>query len=479
MDFVHAAISQATQAVPPVETIVVQGVTYIVDEKIGEGAFSTVHRCHNIQKSASPENSVAIKRMQLGNDKARAGAAKQELELAAMVGNGSNPNIVRCVGYEIRSYSQAYLVLEHCSDSLVNLMKSVQQKGHLFTQDTVIRIFCSVVNAVVHLHGQSPPITHRDIKAENVLISSNDEFKLTDFGSATREAYECRNPADVAKAQDELDRHTTLQYRSPEMIDLWRGHRIDQSADVWALGVLLYYLCYFRLPFDETKLAILNSQLVFPAVPSYDSNILESIRHCLVSDPTKRWSVFHLAVHLQKSFPNLTVSLSGVTVPIKLVQQPLVTSVAPLSPSSDPPPCGTTNSKNDLFSKLLWNGPPGPKVGVSPTKEQTFLSPQPQEIDLFALAPEKKVEKNAQKPVSTSLFDDWPTSPQANQKPAPTHTTKLNISDAPKGHVRKDSNQAIEDVFEALSVSQQQKARTDPVAPTHPESDHILDRVFN
>lgn len=52
---------------------------------------------------------------------------------------------------------------------------------------------------------------------------------------------------------------TTPMYRAPEMLDTWSNHPIDHSVDIWALGCILYTLCYMQHPFeDSAKLAILN-----------------------------------------------------------------------------------------------------------------------------------------------------------------------------------------------------------------------------
>jgi serine/threonine protein kinase len=61
-----------------------------------------------------------------------------------------------------------------------------------------------------------------------------------------------------------MSRYTTLSYRAPEMVDLYSGVPIDPKSDCWALGVLLYKLCYFTLPFGESALAIQSGQFTFP-----------------------------------------------------------------------------------------------------------------------------------------------------------------------------------------------------------------------
>ena len=69
------------------------------------------------------------------------------------------------------------------------------------------------------------------------------------------------------------------------MVDPYRRQPIDQKSDIWALGVLLYKLCYFTTPFEEGgQLAILNARFRFPNFPVYSDalKILISGLSCLL-----------------------------------------------------------------------------------------------------------------------------------------------------------------------------------------------------
>jgi cyclin G-associated kinase len=63
-----------------------------------------------------------------------------------------------------------------------------------------------------------------------------------------------------------MARFTTPMYRAPEMLDTWDNRSITASSDVWALGCVLYMLCYMKHPFeDSAKLRILNGNYAIPA----------------------------------------------------------------------------------------------------------------------------------------------------------------------------------------------------------------------
>jgi len=152
------------------------------------------------------------------------------------------------------------------------------------SETEVLQMFVEVCEGVAHMHNSRPPLLHRDLKVENILQSSATSFKLCDFGSTTTVSRPPANSQEMRALEFDLNRHTTLQYRAPEMIDLPSRRPIDEKSDVWALGVLLYKLCYYTTPFEEHgPLAILNVQYKFPAYPVYSQKmthlISESLRH--------------------------------------------------------------------------------------------------------------------------------------------------------------------------------------------------------
>lgn len=143
------------------------------------------------------------------------------------------------------------------------------------TEAEILQIFVDVLEGVAAMHNLRPALLHRDLKVENILQSSSTSFKLCDFGSATPVAL--RPPSttqEIRALEADLNRHTTLQYRPPEMIDPYLRRPIDEKSDVWALGVLLYKLCYYTTPFEEHgPLAILNVQYRMPPYPVYSPQL--------------------------------------------------------------------------------------------------------------------------------------------------------------------------------------------------------------
>ncbi|KAJ1562023.1 hypothetical protein HK405_000674 [Cladochytrium tenue] len=133
-------------------------------------------------------------------------------------------------GYEV------LILMEYCSGGhLVDLLNS--RLHSRLGEREILNIFSDVCEAVAHMHFQpGGPIVHRDIKAENVLIASNGStYKLCDFGSSSRRRIPPNTPLSVAetrKLEEDIDKHTTLQYRAPEICDLYQRKEWMLKADV-------------------------------------------------------------------------------------------------------------------------------------------------------------------------------------------------------------------------------------------------------
>lgn len=147
------------------------------------------------------------------------------------------------------------------------------------------------------MHYCNPPVLHRDLKVENILILNQDHFKLCDFGSSSlsKGDYIPSSLKEVQKVEDDIQRHTTLQYRAPEMIDVYQKRPINEKADIWAMGVLLYKLCYYTTPFEEDgQLAILNAKYTFPSLPTFSAGIRQLMASMLQEDQRDRPTIYQV-----------------------------------------------------------------------------------------------------------------------------------------------------------------------------------------
>ena len=177
-------------------------------------------------------------------------------------------------GYEV------FLLMEYCQGSgLIDFMNTRLQNR--LTEPEILKIFSDVAEGVACMHYLKPPLLHRDLKVENILIStsgSSRTYKLCDFGSTAPPRPAAATAAEARLIESDVQRHTTMQYRSPEMVDVFRKLPIDEKSDIWALGVLLYKLCYYTTPFeDQGQMAILNASFKFPSYPAFSDKLKKLI----------------------------------------------------------------------------------------------------------------------------------------------------------------------------------------------------------
>ena len=215
--------------------------------------------------------------------------------------------IVNCY-YIIKEKSNIYYVMEYMKGGdLFSLLSSVY-----LLKSTIQLITAEVLLSLFYLHSKN--ITHRDIKPENILINDEGHFKLTDFGLSQCEnksnkyaVYHGNNNVlfnndDIENSNEELKKKLvgTLNYMAPE--NFTEEYEITFAVDYWALGVLIYELYTFKVPFDAEctnaiKENIINIKINWEYInceetrDNYDNvdDAIDLIKKFLVKNPYERW----------------------------------------------------------------------------------------------------------------------------------------------------------------------------------------------
>ncbi|XP_030592919.1 cyclin-G-associated kinase-like isoform X1 [Archocentrus centrarchus] len=270
---------------------------------IAEGGFAFVYEAQDM----SSGKDYALKRL-LSNEEEKNKEIIQEV--CFMKKLSGHPNTVQfcsaaSISKEESDTGQAeFLILtELCKGQLVDFIKRVEQRAPL-SCDTVLKIFYQACRAVQHMHKQKPAIIHRDLKIENLLISNQGTIKLCDFGSATTVSHYPDYSWSAQKrsmVEDEITRNTTPAYRTPEMIDLYSNFPINEKQDIWALGCILYLLCFKQHPFEDgAKLQIVNGKYSIPQNDVKYTVYHDLIRSMLKVNPEERLSITELVNQLQE-----------------------------------------------------------------------------------------------------------------------------------------------------------------------------------
>ncbi|KAM7369333.1 hypothetical protein PAMP_013608 [Pampus punctatissimus] len=244
---------------------------YKVRGEIGYGTFSRVKLAFH----ALTKDKVALKIL----DRTRLDAHTQRL-LSREIGSMESlqhPNVVRL--YEVvETPSRLFLVLEYAGGG--DLHNKICNEGKL-SENTSKITFAQILSAIKYMHNMS--IIHRDLKAENVLFTSSGCVKVADFGFSTR----------VSNRSDALDTFCgSPPYAAPELFrdECYQGPPVD----VWAMGVLLFFMVTGTMPFRaETmgklrRCVIEGAYTIPPWVPGPCQRLIKGI---LKPVPAERYAV--------------------------------------------------------------------------------------------------------------------------------------------------------------------------------------------
>ena len=264
----------------PGTKVQVGGHRVVIEKYLSEGGFAHVYLVR-LPKPVDGDDGAVLKRVAVPDKEALASMRTEVETMKKLKGRRQIVNYIDSHASQLKGGGyEVFLLMEYCNGGgLIDFMNTRLQNR--LTEPEVLKIFSDVALGVACMHYLKPPLLHRDLKVENVLITtsgSTRRYKLCDFGSTAPPRPAATSAVEGRLIEDDVQKNTTLQYRSPEMIDVYRKQPIDEKSDIWALGVLLYKLCYYKTPFEEQgQMAILNASFKFPGYPSFSDQIKKLI----------------------------------------------------------------------------------------------------------------------------------------------------------------------------------------------------------
>lgn len=220
---------------------------YELLEKIGDGGMAVVYkaRCRLLKRFVA----IKILKPEFTKDVKFIESFRRESQAAASL---SHPNIVNVfdVGQEGNIY---YIVMELVEGQV--LSDIIKNQGPL-EPVKAIEITKQIASALAFAHKNH--IIHRDVKPHNILMTTEGDAKITDFGiaKAVNEATIVGNTGMVMGS---------VHYFSPEQA---RGGYVDEKTDIYSLGIVLYELLTGKVPFDaENPVAVALMHMNDPMVP--------------------------------------------------------------------------------------------------------------------------------------------------------------------------------------------------------------------
>ena len=247
---------------------------YQIGSAIGIGATGCVYLGCDIQTGAP----VVIKAMRRDLLAGQPEFLERFRREARVLADLDHPNIVKLLA-TVEEGDEHSLVMQYAgSRSLADVLRREPQ----LPVDRVIAIGRGVAAGLAEVHRMR--ILHRDLKPSNILIADDGAPLLTDFGLARCCCCDALTSAGALVG--------TFQYVCPEA---WHGARLDERADIWSFGVVLYEMLAGVRPFDgespyEIMWAINNEPL--PDLSGYRAGVPEGlqalVRHMLMRDVAGR-----------------------------------------------------------------------------------------------------------------------------------------------------------------------------------------------
>ncbi|MBO5657719.1 MAG: Stk1 family PASTA domain-containing Ser/Thr kinase, partial [Agathobacter sp.] len=258
---------------------------YEILAKIGTGGMADVYKAkdHILGRIVA----VKVLKAEFSEDVNFVTKFRTEAQSAAGL---EHPNIVNI--YDVGSENGLhFIVMEHIEG--ITLKTYIEKKGQLtFKESTSIAI--QVARGIETAHNKE--ITHRDIKPQNIIISTEGKVKVTDFGIA-RASNSNTISADVMGS---------VHYASPEQA---RNGYVDGRSDIYSLGIVMYEMVTGRVPFDgDTTVAValqhLQEEMVGPSkyAPNLPISYEKIVLKCTQKNPDRRYqNIGELLTDLRKS----------------------------------------------------------------------------------------------------------------------------------------------------------------------------------
>lgn len=310
---------------------------YRIDELLGEGGMAVVYRgwhlpldepiAIKILKQEYAENEEAVTRFL---QEARAGALLRGKSVAQVLDIGRLES------------GPPFMVTELLSGR--DLQELLEAQGR-FAVRTALQLMKEICSAVSEIHECG--IVHRDLKPANIFLArdANGEplIKLLDFGIAKR--------LDGNDLNDTKNSLGSPHYMAPEQI--MSAKEVDEQADIWSLGIVLFELLTGRVPFDADTIPaqcaqVLNAPCPSPAefVPELSPELCAVVLRCLEKEPSARYAT---ALELRQALEEFETPEVH-DVPESELAVPITVCLPPAEVESDDAPLDETTTEAEAIA---------------------------------------------------------------------------------------------------------------------------------
>lgn len=260
---------------------------YQVLKELGRGGMGIVFQAYD--KELKEQVAIKVLSPLLSSDPDALERLKREVSSARRV---THPNVIRI--HDISELNGLHFISMECFEG-ISLKDHIKKTGVLSLMQA-LNIALQICDGLEAAHRQG--VIHRDLKSQNVIIGPTNQIKIIDFGLARSENLGGLTATGLIMG--------TPEYMAPEQV---AGKSVDERADIYSLGIILYEMFTGRVPFTgDSAIAVGFKQLkedpakprdINPQLPAEIENV---ILQALQKNPLSRFlSVGELKSNLEKA----------------------------------------------------------------------------------------------------------------------------------------------------------------------------------
>lgn len=245
---------------------------YRLERLLGHGGFADVYLGEHIYLNS--QAAIKILHAHVDGDD-----APGFLTEARTVANLQHPHIVRVLDFDVTTRGDPFLVMEYAPNGS---LRRRYTRGTRLPLDMIVSYTKQIASALQYAHNQK--LIHCDIKPENMLLSSNNEILLSDFGIAVI--------AHTSRSHNMQEISGTAAYMAPEQLQ----GKASPASDQYASGIVVYEWLTGSYPFHGTLTEIVTQHMLVPPrplreiLPTLPDEVEQVVSMALAKDPAHRFA---------------------------------------------------------------------------------------------------------------------------------------------------------------------------------------------